>query len=425
MKNSSLAIQAALLFICIGCSNNQKKKNSIQVIDIESNVDNWEVANLSSFAKSIRYVPLETNDSLFLRGLGFREISGNLILIRDSENCFLYDSEGNFISKIGKKGRGPREYLAISNMGIGSGIKPKIYLSQVVDILEYNIDGTFVNRYRNSLLINDTSAALRWGIVRDSLIIGHVNNNTGKVKLKAVIKDKYGNILHSFKNYDLLNGRPHSLDEEVSIYQFKDLIYYKELQNDTLFYLNTKNELISEYVFNLGEFKEPNSERLKFPQGPSFFKYLHVWYAFQTEDYLFINCQFGNRFPAKRITSKSTGPSPTTTMYNTTYALGIYNKRTEDLFFCEPTSTNNPLFTTGIHNDIDAGPRFFPQAQVNDSTMAMWVTSFDLKMHIQSDDFKNNNPKYPEKKKQLQEISDRLTYLDNPVIMIVTFKKNN
>jgi hypothetical protein len=422
MKNSSLTIQAAIFFICIGCSNNQKQENSIQVIDIESNVDNWEVANLSSFAKSIRYVPLESNDSLFLRGLGSSVISGNLILIRDSENCLLYDSEGNFISKIGKKGRGPGEYVVIYHMGIGNGLNSKIYIQYAKDILEYNTDGTFVNRYKNSLAENDTSYLREWSIIHDSLFLGHIPNNTGKIRLKAAIKDKYGNTIQTFKNYDLFTGPSRSLENAVSIYQFEDLIYYKELHNDTLFYLNTKNELVSEYVFYLGEFKEPNSERIKFPQGPSFFNYLHVWYALQTEDYLFINCQYGNRFPAKRLSSRSIGPGAPETMYNTTYALGIYNKRTKKLFFCEPTSTDNPLFTSGIHNDFDAGPRFFPQTQVNDSTLAMWVTSFDLKMHIQSNDFKNNNPEHPEKKKELQETADKLTYYDNPVIMFVTFK---
>ncbi len=410
-----------LLLIIFSC-NSEHNSHSHNIVDIEFNVDNWKVANLSSFAESIRYVPLETNDSLIIRGLGYRKISGDLILIRDSEKCLLYDSKGNFISKIGNKGRGPGEYVVISDMGIGSGRKPMIYLSQTVDILEYNVDGTFVDKYKNSLLINDTSAVLRWEIIRDSLIFGHVNNNTGKVKLKAVIKNKHGDILHRFKNYDLLSGRPSALEQDVSIYPFKDLIYYKELNNDTLFYLNDNNELVAEYVFKLGKLKEPDSERILFPQGPSFFNYLHVWYAFQTEDYLFINCQYGNRFPAKRLSAKTIDLSPTTTMYNTTYALGIYNKSTKELFFCEPTSTDNPLFTTGIHNDFDAGPRFFPQAQVNDSTMVMYVTSFDLKMHIQSNDFKNNNPKYPEKKRELQEIADQLTYFDNPVIMFVTFR---
>ena len=407
------------LFPIFSCTS--ENKSDAIIINIESNIDNWQVANLSSFAKNIRYVPLQTIDSLALRGDGIMDFSENSILVRDGKNCLLYDFKGNFISKIGNQGRGPGEYLGISDMGIAYRKEPKIYLSQIVDLLEYNIDGSFVDKYKSSLLINDTSAVLKWKIIRDSLFFGHVNNNTGKVKFKAVIKDKYGNILHRFKNYDRLNGRPGTIEQEVSIYPYKYLIYYKELSNDTLFYLNNNNVLVAEYVFNLGKYKQPCSERILFPQGPSFFNYLHVWYAFQTDDHLFINCQYGNHFPAKRITPTSIGTI--TTSYNTTNALGIYNKRTKKLLFCKPTSTNNPLFTSGIYNDIDAGPRFFPKAQINDSTMVMWMTSFDLKMHIQSDDFKNNNPKFPDKKKLLQEAVDKLSYYDNPVIMFVTFRK--
>ncbi len=425
MKRLNFIKQAAVLLLSAACNNVSNDRTLIQVIDIESNVDNWQVANLSSFAKNILYVPLQTIDSLALQGNGRMVFSENLILVRDGKNCLLYDFKGNFISKIGNQGKGPGEYMYISDMGIVPGSEPKIYLSQIVDILEYNMEGTFVNRYENSLSINDTSAAQRWEIIRDSLIFGHVDNNTGKVKLKAVIKNKYGKIIKGFKNYDLLNRSAGGPEREVSIYPFKNLIYYKELENDTLFYLDNNNELISEYVFNLGKYKEPSSERILFPQGPSFFEYLHVWYAFQTEDQLFINCQYGNRFPAKRLSAISIGPGAPETMFNTTYALGIYNKKTKKLFFCKPTNTDNPLFTTGIYNDFDAGPRFFPQAQVNDSTLVMWMTSFDLKMHIQSDDFKNNNPKFPEKKKELQETSDKLTYYDNPVMMLVTFKKFN
>jgi len=51
------------------------------------------------------------------------------------------------------------------------------------------------------------------------------------------------------------------------------------------------------------------------------------------------------------------------------------------------------------------------------------VTSKDLKDHIASDDFKNNTPKHPEKKSQLEELANSLSEFDNPVLMFVTFKK--
>ena len=103
--------------------------------------------------------------------------------------------------------------------------------------------------------------------------------------------------------------------------------------------------------------------------------------------------------------------------------MGIYDKQTQKLTFCKPTSTDNPLFTSGLFNDIDAGARFFPKNQVNDSTMVMSIEAKQLKDHVASADFKNTVPKYPEKKQQLEERANILTEFDNPVLMFVTFKK--
>jgi hypothetical protein len=108
---------------------------------------------------------------------------------------------------------------------------------------------------------------------------------------------------------------------------------------------------------------------------------------------------------------------------NTSHALGIFNKKTEELDFCKPTTTNNPLFTSGLYNDIDGGPRFFPTKQVNDSTMLMWVKANELKDHVASDDFKKTTVKYPEKKKELEKLANSLKETDNPVLMFVTFRK--
>ena len=53
--------------------------------------------------------------------------------------------------------------------------------------------------------------------------------------------------------------------------------------------------------------------------------------------------------------------------------------------------------------------------------MVMWINAAELKTHVASDDFKNNVPKYPEKKKKLEELANSLSESDNPVLMLVTF----
>jgi hypothetical protein len=144
-----------------------------------------------------------------------------------------------------------------------------------------------------------------------------------------------------------------------------------------------------------------------------------------TRDYIFIDCYFGKNFPAKRLTSAATlrsmAPSPD---YNTTRGIGVYDRRSGEIRFSEPTSTDNFLYTSGLYNDIDGGPRFFPNIVVNDSTMVMWAEATDLKYHIASDDFKNAVVKYPEKKQKLRELADSLAETDNPVLMVVKVKSN-
>jgi hypothetical protein len=186
--------------------------------------------------------------------------------------------------------------------------------------------------------------------------------------------------------------------------------------------LDDKYKLNPAYSFNIGKYKEPVSERAKV-RGNDRLRFIYVYNVFQTKKYLFVECKFGNKFPAKRITPLET-PIPTLNpiWYNTRSVLGIFDKIKGNLVFCKPTSTNNRLFTSGLYNDFDAGPRFFPQKQINDSTMAMFIEVKQLKEHIASDDFRKNNPKFPEKKEELEDLVNSLNEFDNPVLMFVTIK---
>jgi hypothetical protein len=239
-----------------------------------------------------------------------------------------------------------------------------------------------------------------------------------------------GRIKKQFRNFNLFSVPSktglNSPDDNAHIYQYNKSLYYKGPNNDTLFYLDYQFNLIPKYIFNLGKYKEPVSERtIQFGQE-STIKYLSVFNVFQTGNKLLFNCRFGDHFPAKRLTPKIIKlPSGKviTVWITTSNVLGIYDKNTKTLSFCKPTSTDNPLFTSGMYNDIDAGPRFFPTMQINDSTMVQWIDAKLLKGHIASDNFKKNIPKYSEKKKELENFANSMSEFDNPVLMVVTLKR--
>jgi len=55
--------------------------------------------------------------------------------------------------------------------------------------------------------------------------------------------------------------------------------------------------------------------------------------------------------------------------------------------------------------------------------MVMCLYARELHDHVESTDFINNVPKYPEKKKKLEELANGLSEFDNPVLMFMTINK--
>lgn len=409
--------------LLLSCNKEKRNKDSLIPLDIEANIKNLKQINLSQFTDNIKYVVLEFKESLPFSWIAKIDLSEKLIIVSDMKTCLLYDSEGHFISKIGAQGRGPGEYEFVSNIGF---LKNKmVSIQSIFDLMEYNLDGSFIKKYKNGFMIenNENTYLSKWLIIDDSLYFGHVPNTTGQIAYKAMIINKNGDVKHEYKNYLLCKReRPVASDYEdfAHIYRFNGSIFYNELFNDTLFSLNEKHEFIAKYFFNLGKLKMPASDRVKYPSGKIMANYIFIWEIFQTEKYLLFKCDFGNRFPAKRLTPITVIAGTEPAWYNTRYVLGLYYKNTGELIFCKPSNTDNPLFTSGIYNDIDAGPRFFPTKQVNDSTLVMWVTAEKLKAHVASEDFKKSVPKFPEKKKRLEDLANSLNDLDNPVLMFVT-----
>ena len=77
----------------------------------------------------------------------------------------------------------------------------------------------------------------------------------------------------------------------------------------------------------------------------------------------------------------------------------------------------------GLTNDLDGGANFWPRTIINDSTLVTWIEALKLKEYIASNEFKESNPKYPERKKELEELVNGLKETDNPVLVLVRLKK--
>jgi hypothetical protein len=416
--------------LCVACSD-KKSPNEIPVIEVGSNAFNMEKIYLSDYASEIRYVPLEEQKNYLLGSSSFfyADFSDEYILDTDGLKCLLYDRNGNFISQIGSQGRGPGEYTGISSVFLTDN---KIFIHDYYldDIIEYKTDGSFIKNNKSGFTLEDKFYIKMPYFINDSMIIGNYDNRTGQEEYKAFLFDKNGAIIKYYKNYILFNldiGATGARSGNPIYFRFDDKVFFKERYNDTLFMLNLENQFETCYVFDFAKYKTPLSMRMLGLTRTNSNPYIEISGIQQTDQFLFLECLYGNCFPAYRFTAEKVrmpnGDNSNFTQ-NNPYVLGLYDKKTGDLVFSEPTDTDNRLYSSGFYNDIDAGPRFMPSKMINDSTMAMKIPFNRLMMHIESDDFKNNIPKNQEQKEKLAALVDSLkkTDFDNPVYMLVTFK---
>lgn len=108
------------LLAAYGCSNAEKSGSASDtaVLNLEKALDDAENINLSLYASSLRYIPLQTTESSAI---------GKILHLCHNDGCFyissigskeiaVFSESGEFIRKINRNGRGPGEYTGISGL---------------------------------------------------------------------------------------------------------------------------------------------------------------------------------------------------------------------------------------------------------------------------------------------------------------------
>ena len=118
MKKKQL-IPAALLVLLAACDNpkNDETTEDVTVIDVESAMDNLQAElKLSDLYDTVRYVPLETNDSCLIGQWPSLSIVGDYLIVNSystTNRCYNFDKEtGRFLASIGHTGDDPEAYTS-------------------------------------------------------------------------------------------------------------------------------------------------------------------------------------------------------------------------------------------------------------------------------------------------------------------------
>lgn len=119
MKRSILFIIVATgltLYSCKPTITNHEE-GSLQLISLNQNITEIPCEEVHPSIDSCTYIVLETNDNCLMsdiRDLRFRD--DRFFMLDENDHVFVFDKSGKFLNSIGRKGKGPGEYIRIGSL---------------------------------------------------------------------------------------------------------------------------------------------------------------------------------------------------------------------------------------------------------------------------------------------------------------------
>lgn len=401
----------AVFFVLLISGCGKKKINSPEIIHLENILNVFEKVNLSEFTDSIKYIKLETNDQSVIGKIIDIDLRENRILILDNEgNCILFNENGKFLSRIGNRGNGPGEYQWLIQGKIG---RHEVFVLSGNKILTYNFKGEFLQEINIPYPILPSWHNNSFFPTSDSTILFQVPFHIEGNQLAELNSD--GSIVKKYFREKSETRRLGTLDTEANIYIHEGKFSYKCLLNDTLFRIHDTS-VSPVYTFDFGKYSvPPEAMNLSIKEYIALSAQSIMLKSFvETTNYFFLYLSLGANSPKGYVNEKTINNE----IINVGYRwLGVYNKKDKTLRLSKPSGFKDELNYTGIYNDLDGGLSVFPMQRINDSSFVTWFYPYELKSYTSSAEFLNTKVKNKEMKDKLLELSESLSFDDNPIIV--------
>ncbi|MCG6189365.1 6-bladed beta-propeller [Maribellus maritimus] len=406
------------IFILLGCNSkvktpqeNQEKAFSgkasekREVLQIDPRKFENKELSLADFAADIKYIPL--SNKLQIGSVQVLRLTANAVYIiynssgggegNGHPQLFRFDKNGKNPVEIGSVGRGPREYLSGNYFAVDEPGN-RIYISGKINtVLVFDTLGNYVRQFK--FQNPDQRFAQLEYLDKNKLFVPAQKRGAGGPYLWSII-DTLGNIVSS-KN----NSTPPfetRLGPRSGTFIFQDKISYWVDYNDTIFQIAPDFSYRASYIITPGEHKVTHQD---LPFSPDLPEKLLEFYSphvfWETNKYLISRYNFKGKF-AYVFIDKNT--------HNTSVSSFEWERRKRG----------------GIPNNFDGGMDFSPETCFTDNGkeyLAGYIQPYELKIYVASDEFKMTTPKFPDKKKELEQLANSLDENDNPVLMLVKLKE--
>ncbi|TKG94472.1 6-bladed beta-propeller [Puteibacter caeruleilacunae] len=145
---SIFGIMSLCILILLGCNN--KKDQQIKSIKIDC--QKHESFVYSDLFENPEFIPLETTKESIIGGINRIQVSKDYIIILDrdiSSSLFVFSRQGKFIRKISSQGKGPGEYISITDFQYHEEEdRMYIYDGEAETVKIFKVDGSFVENVK-------------------------------------------------------------------------------------------------------------------------------------------------------------------------------------------------------------------------------------------------------------------------------------
>lgn len=201
MQRLLVILVLSIVLVVASCQNTSKDNGYLNEFDIPGAINNPEQIKLSDFVSEISYVELETKQESLIGNIQkIIPVDDYYIVSTRESQLKLFSKNGDFISDIGKTGKGPGEYQSIGDIFWDENAKEIIVQSiESNSLVFYSINGdhlkTFENPYYlqfiNRLSNGSYLGAVLFPTLMDSVFATYVLFDTdGMVKPLWASKDK-------------------------------------------------------------------------------------------------------------------------------------------------------------------------------------------------------------------------------------------
>ena len=432
----------SLVLLLTACGGKQEKVENTVVeltppynveipASISATVDS--VFPLSEIASDVEFVQLEVTDKSLLKDIWRIRVTDSLILVDDINQAYLFARNGKFLTRIGRKGQGPMEYVHLHQSLIDEKRQEILLLTTTNGIKVYGFDGKYKRTIPNTnaeSLFNGCIRAFMYSLNDNFLLraglplIAPANED---VWTWALVDNNF-QYIKKYYNPEL-KGRTKELNEQIKARWGED--HWYEHNNETLtdFYNNsfTMSYYAGDTIFRFDETTQDFTPEyiLSFAEKPTF-EMSHQWgktdtrffdYYFPydyviTKDYFYLFLGHKDKSYIARFNKKD-GKIDYAPFENEIIARqlpgGFTHQRmeTEQMFF---------------RNDISGGCLFHVDSKSeNGKYLIDMMDSEDIEKYINMDELKNETVTNEASKQRWIDLLNRLSD-DEQIIAIATLK---